>query len=149
MTDTQKPPTLFWVISILSLLWYIFGSVQFFGSVMATPEGMAPYVESGQLTQDYVDVLLGLPAWVTAAFGIATLGGVLASICLLLRKKLAATLFVVSLIGALSMYLYMFVLSGKASVMPTSDFIIAAVVTVVTIFMIWFSRKKRARGILR
>jgi hypothetical protein len=32
--------------------------------------------------------------------------------------------------------------------MPTSDYVIAAVVTIVTIFMIWFSKKKTAKGIL-
>ena len=148
MSDNIKPPLLFWVISVIALLWHIFGAVQFTGSVMATPEGMQPYVDSGQLTQDYVDVLLNIPAWVTAAFGIATIGGAIASVCLLLRKKIAAPIFMLSLAGALVMYLYMFVLSGKANVMPTSDFIIAGVVTVVTIFMIWFARRKTASGIL-
>lgn len=144
MSDNIKPPVLFWVISVIALLWYLFGVSTFVGSVMATPEGMQPSVDSGTLTQAYVDVLLNIPAWVTAAFGIATIGGAIASVCLLLRKKIAAPLFMISLAGALVMYVYMFVLSGKASVMPTSDFIIAGVVTIVTIFMIWFSRKKSA-----
>jgi hypothetical protein len=148
MPDTTKPPALFWIISGISLLWYLFGSYQFYGSLVATPEGMKPYIEDGRMTQAYADVLLSLPAWVKAAFGIATLSGVVASICLLLRKKIAAPLFFISLIGALCMYLYMYVLSGKASVLPTSDFIIAACVVIVTLFMIWFSRKKRSKGYL-
>jgi hypothetical protein len=79
---------LFWVIAVLALLWYLFGSVQFMGSLMATQEGLQPMIDKGDMTQEYATVLLTLPAWVKAAFGVATLGGVLGSICLLLRKKL-------------------------------------------------------------
>lgn len=141
-------PWWFWMISILALLWYCFGAVQFFGSLVATPEGMADYVTKGTMTQDYADFLLALPIWVKAAFGIATIGGLLASICLLMRKAIAPILFMLSLAGAFLMYLYLFVLSGKADILPVSDFIIAACVVVVTCLMIWFSRRMIANGIL-
>ena len=148
MTDNVKPSTLFWIISGLALLWYIFGTVQFLGSLMATQEGLQPMIDKGDITQDYATALLTIPGWVKAAFGLATIGGVLGSISLLLRKKMAAMLFVVSLVSALIMYLYLYVLSGNVGVMPVSDFVIAAAVTIVTISMILFSRKKISQGIL-
>ena len=148
MTDNIKPATLFWVISGLALLWYIFGAVQFVGSLMATQEGLQPMIDKGDITQDYATALLTIPGWVKAAFGVATIGGVLGSISLLMRKKSAAVLFVISLLSALIMYLYLYVLSGNASVMPASDYVIAAAVTLVTISMIFFSRKKISQGIL-
>jgi hypothetical protein len=148
MNDNIKPATLFWVISGLALLWYIFGTLQFVGSLMATQEGLQPMIDKGDITQAYATALLTIPGWVKAAFGAATISGVLGSISLLLRKKTAVMLFIISLLAALIMYLYLYVLSGNASVMPASDYIIAAAVTVVTISLIFFSRKKTGQGIL-
>jgi len=148
MSENTKPSVgaLFWIVGIVAVLWYAFGTFQFVGSLMATPEGMAKYVTDGIMTQDYADFLLALPVWVKAVFGIATVGGLLASICLLARKAFAAKLFMVSLIAALLMYVYMFVLSGKADILPAFDYIIAAIVVVVTCFMIWWSRRQSALG---
>lgn len=148
MTEFTKSTvgTAFWVVGIIALLWYAFGVFQFVGSLTATPEGMAEYVSNGIMTQDYADFLLALPVWVKAVFGLATIGGLVATICLLMRKGFAKILFVISLVGALLMYLYMFVLSGKADILPVFDYIIAAMVVAVTCFMIWWSRRQSALG---
>lgn len=142
-------PKLFWIISVLALLWYLFGTVQFIGSLMATQEGMQSYIDSGKLSQDYVDFLLNFPSWASSMFGLATIGGALASGCLLLRRKIALPLFCLSLVGAAMMYIYMFVLSGKSNFLPASDYYIAATVVIVTLLMIWFSKRKIFQGILR
>lgn len=143
-----KPPTLFWVISIISLLWYLFGTMAFYGTATATPESLAPMVANGDMTQAYADWVIGFPGWVKAMFGIAVLAGVLGSIALLLRKSWAAPLFMLSLAAALLMYLYNYVLSGNAGLLPTFDHIMTVMVLAITSFMIWFSRKKKAKGYL-
>lgn len=148
MTYTTKPSRIFWIISVIALLWYIFGTTQFFRSLVADQAVLQPMIDSGAITQDYVDFLLATPMWMSAAFGVATISGIIGSALLLMRKKLARVFFILSIIGAAIMYLYIFVLSGKTSVLPTSDYIIAATVIIVTLFMIWFSGRKTAKGIL-
>jgi len=139
---------LFWIVGVLSFLWYSFGAVQFFTGLTMTDASLKAYVDDGIMTQDYADFMSAFPGWVMAVFGIATIGGLLASLTLLLRKKIAAPLFIISLVAACLMYLYMFGLSGKISVLPAFDYIIAAGVLVVTSLMIWWSRKKVADGTL-
>ena len=97
MSEITKPSVgaAFWIVGILGVLWYAFGVFQFAGSLMATPEGMTKYVTDGIMTQDYADFLLALPGWVKAVFGLATIGGLIASICLLMRKGIAKILFVI------------------------------------------------------
>lgn len=144
----KKPNAIFWIIGVVSLLWFAYGVYQFVFSLTADAESIKPYVDDGVMTQAYADFYLAIPAWVKAAFGVATIGGLLASLCHLLRKKIAIVLFVISIISALIMYVYIFLLSGKVSILPTMDFIIAGMVVVFTSFMIWWSRKKAADGYL-
>jgi hypothetical protein len=139
-TNQVDAPKWYWAISIGALLWYLFGFFVYYSSVTVTSEQLGKWVTDGTYTQDYVDYMQSIPSWATAAFAIATSSGVLASLCLLLKKKWAKLLFVVALISALIMYLQAFVLSGKASVFPGFDFVIAAFVVVIAIFLIWFSK---------
>lgn len=143
-----KAPIWFWIVSLLALLWYLFGVFQFYTSVTMSATSLAPMVESGQMTQAYADFIVAMPIWVKALFGVATLGGTVASILLLMRKRSAKTLFIISLCGAVLMYLLLYGFSGKLSIIPSSDFIVAGVVMVVTILMILFSGRMQKRGIL-
>ena len=134
-----KTPVWFWVVSLLALVWYLFGVFQFYTSVTMSATSLAPMVESGQVNQAYADFILVMPIWVKVLFGIATIGGTLACILLLLRKQSAKTLFIISLCGAVLMYVFLYGFSGKLDIIPSSDFIIAGVVMFVTFLMILFS----------
>jgi len=143
-----KVPVWFWIVSLLALVWYLFGVFQFYTSATMSATSLAPMVESGQMTQAYADFVVAMPIWVKGLFGVATLGGTLASILLLMRKQSAKTWFIISLCGAVLMYILLYGFSGKLSVIPSSDFIVAAVVMVITFLMILFAGKMQKRGVL-
>ena len=144
-----KAPLWFWLVSLLALVWYLFGVFQFYTSLTMTPTGLAPMVASGQMTQAYADFIVAMPIWIKTLFGIATVSGTLACILLLLRKQSAKTLFIISLCGAMLMYVLLYGFSGKLDIIPSSDFIIASVVMIVTFLMILFARKMQQRGVLK
>ena len=147
-TKAAKVPVWFWIVSLLALVWYLFGAFQFYTSITMSAASLAPMVESGQMTQAYADFILAMPIWVKVLFGTATIGGTLASIFLLLRKQGAKSLFIISLFGAILMYTLLYGFGKNLDIIPSSDFIIAGVVMVVTFLMILFSGRMQKRGVL-
>ncbi len=143
-----KPRALFWFVAILALLWYLFGVLQCYNTWTMTADSLAPMVSDGRVTQDYVDYLLIMPAWVKVLFAVATGGGAVGALLLLLRRSSAILLFAMSLLAALAMYSQIYIFSGQAGIIPVSDYVIASVVTSVTIVMIVFALKMKQRGVL-
>ncbi len=138
-----RPDTAFWVVGVVSLIWYLIGLFFFYSTVTATPEQLA-----GMMTPEQVDIVTATPAWATAANAIAVLAGVLASILFLMRKKLAVPLFVISLAAAIVQDVYVFFMSDSLDAFGTQPVIIQGLVLVIGAFMIWYSRNKRAQGLL-
>ncbi len=151
MTDTSehKLPVWFWVITVLALLWYLFGVYQAYWASTATREALQPYLDDKTMTPAYADFILSYPAWAQGAFWLATVSGVLGAICLLLRKSIAVPLFGLSALGAVVMYGYNYVLSGKASVFTGFDHVITVAVVLIAFFMFGFARNKKAENWLK
>ena len=139
--SSTKPTVIFWVISVIALLWNIMGVIAYLSQAYITDEALALLPEAEQAWYNNV------PAWVTAAFAIAVFAGTLGSIALLLRKKWAVTLFMMSLIGVIAQSIYSFFIqnyveiTGEKTIMPTIVFLIA-------LFLVWYSNKLSKQRIL-
>ena len=102
--STNKPTTAFWVIAVVALISNLMGVMAYLGQAYMTDEALAALPEAERaINENY-------PAWATAAFAIAVFGGAIGCILLLLRKKMATTLFIVSLIGILVQMIYNFII---------------------------------------
>lgn len=142
MTNGVKPTTLFWVISIIALLWNLMGVMAYLGSYAITQEMMVDaYGEAGAAA------MASKPAWATAAFAISVFAGVLGSIALLLRKSWATHLFILSFVGVIVHNIWNF-MSGAFGYVGTADKVLAALVVVICLFLIWFARSNSAKGVL-
>lgn len=137
---TPKPTTLFWIITILALLWNIIGVVAYIMQVTMTPEDIAALPENQQAM--YTDV----PAWATSAFALATWGGLLANILLLVRKKLAGPLFVASFFAILVSMYHSFFMTNMLEISGASGTILPICIIVIGAFMIFFTRNAAAKG---
>ena len=139
--SSTKPTVIFWIISIVALLWNIMGVIAYLSQAYITDEALTLLPEAEQAWYNNV------PAWVTAAFAIAVFAGTLGSIALLLCKKWAVTLFVMSLIGVVVQSIYSFFIqnyveiTGIKAVMPT-------VVILIALFLVWYSNKLSKQRIL-
>jgi hypothetical protein len=138
-----RPDTAFWIIGIVALIWYLIGLFFYYTGVTATPELLAQ-----SMTPEQVAIFTATPAWVTSANAIAVVAGVLACILLLLRKKLAVPLFVISLLAAVVQDIYVFFLSDSLAAFGIQPVIIQGLVIIIGAFMLVYSRNKRAQGIL-
>lgn len=144
----NKTPALYWVIAAALLLWSLMGVMAYLGHVGTTPESMAEYVTSGDVSQAYADYMMSAPAWATAVFAIAVFSGVAGAVALLLRKKWAVQLYTVSLVFILISMFKGFILDQAGSMMSTTQIAMEFLVIAFGAFAVWFARKKRAKGIL-
>ena len=96
---SQKPPVWFWVVAVIALLWNLFGLFNFYISTF----DQVSILET--LNQEQRELFEAMPLWATIAFGVATVTGTLASLGLLIRKRLAKPLFVVSLVTMVAQFI--------------------------------------------
>ena len=150
MSDTSgnTTPTSYWVVSGLLAIWSLMGVSFYILFAGTSADEYAAYVADGTMTQAYADYAANTPAWATAVFAIAVFSGLAGAICLLLRKKWAVQLFTISLVFVLISMFKGFILDGAANILSPFEIGREFVVVALAAFAVWFSRKKRAAGIL-
>ena len=145
MTDTVKAPWHLWLIGIIAVL---FNSIGVFDFVMNIARG-ASYMESAGMTPAQIAHYQGMPIWMTIVWGIGVWGAFLASILLLLRRKLAFAAFDLSLAAFVINLLYMYVLTDGGTVMGQQMAITNAVIALLLLFFSWYSYAMGKRSVLR
>ncbi len=140
--STKKPQIDFWIIGIAALIWNLMGVYFYLQQAYMTDEDLAA------LPQEQQALYENIPSWVTAAFAIAVFGGTLACILLLLRKKLATTIFTVSLLGIIAQNSHTFFMSDAMENIGIVSLILSAMVILIGVFLLWYSKKKETAGIL-
>ena len=136
MTDsTNKPNALFWIIAVIALIWNGMGVMAYLTRAFITDEMIAALPKEQQ-----AEFLTVQPAWVTAAFAIAVFTGLLGAIFLLLKKKFAATLFLLSAVTAIAQHVYLFIN------VEISSYVMPIMIFVECIFLVWYSRDAAKKG---
>lgn len=143
MTTTVKPPTWFWVVSIIALLWNLMGVFNYLNQAF----NQEIILES--LDQAQREVFEGTPAWATAAFALAVFTGALGSIGLLLRKKWARPLFMISFVTALAQFVHWLFISNAVEAFGPSTYAMPIIVLVIGLYLISFSKKGIQKGWLK
>ena len=132
--STNKPPIWFWIVSIIGLVWNGMGVNAYLQQAYNTESFHEMY------PPEQLEIVANQPAWLTAAFAIAVFGGALGCLALLLRKKLAATLLLLSLLAVIAQMGYL-VVNNQAT-----DLVMTSMIIVFAIFLVWFSRKSASNG---
>jgi hypothetical protein len=133
-------PKSFWVIAVLAFVWNLIGVMAYIMQVNMTPEVIALLPEAEQAL--YANV----PAWATGAFAIAVFGGLLGSLLLLFRKRLAISVFILSLIGVIVQMAYNIFLSKSIEVYGPGGMIMPVMVIVIAVALVWYARKASSRN---
>lgn len=134
MTTTQKPPKSFWIISIVALIWNLMGVSAYLMQAFMTDEAIKNLPETEQALH------MDIPAWVTAAFAIAVFGGTLGCLGLLLRKKWARLVFLISLIGIIVQMIHNVFISNNMDVYGPGAVIMPIMVLIIGVYLIMYSK---------
>lgn len=137
--SNNKPTSTFWIIAIAALIWNIMGVAAYLGQAYMTDEVLNALPDAEQL------YYTNIPTWVTAAFAISVFAGFFGCVTLLLRKKWAKVLFIVSLLAVLSQFTYNFFMQDYMEVTITKA-IMPIIVIGIAIFLIWYSKKSEENG---
>jgi hypothetical protein len=136
----NTPPGWFKVVAIVALLWNLLGCLAFASDLSLSPDDVAKLSASQQA------LYAARPVWAVVATGFAVIGGALGCVGLLLRKKWAIILFALSLLGILVQDFGLFALAGGAKLAGPAAVAMQAVVLVIGVWLLVFSRKSAARG---
>jgi len=98
------------------------------------------------MTPEQLEMVYATPSWAIAAFALAVFGGLLGSLALLLRKKIANILFTISLLGILAQMTYNFFLSNSTEAYGPGDMIMPIMIVVIGIFLFMSSKSSINKG---
>lgn len=130
---TNKPPMWFWIVSVIALIWNGMGVMQYLQQAYNTESFQA------MCTPEQLEMYANLPSWYTAVFAFAVFGGALGCIALLLRKKFASVLLLISLIAAIIQMSYVTFSLEMANIMTP-------MIIIVGILLIWFAKSATKKG---
>lgn len=143
-TMTTRTPWHLWVVGVVAALWNAFGCVDYFMTQTRRDEWFA---QMG-MTETQLTYFNAMPAWTHAAWAIGVWGGLLGAVLLLLRRKWAMPVFVVSFLGWLAGAVYAFALSdGMEAMGPMWPMQI--VIGGACVFFVWYARMMSQKGVLR
>lgn len=138
-----RTPLHLWIVAILAVLWNAVGAFDY----LATQLRLESYM--GQFTQEQLDYFYGFPTWAVAAWAIAVWFALFGSLALLLRRRIAYALFLVSLVAMLVSTVHSFALSDGARMMGTGGMIFSGVIVAIGLLLLWYSKRMAERGVLR
>lgn len=142
MTESNKLTKWFKAIAIIALLWNIMGVMSYLMHAYMSEETLATLPKNQQ------DFMNNLPAWRMASFAIATFGALIASILLLMKKKMALTLFTLSFIAIIAGNIYDIFMANYYKDAEITGLILPLTIFLISLFLIWFTKKLTQQNFL-
>lgn len=142
--DPRRPPGWYWVVGVLVALWMLVGVVAWCIDLAMTPERLAALPEAQRM------LYATRPSWLFAVYGVAVFSGFAGAVALLLRRKPAKLLFLLSLLAAIVQFGYTFAaMDALALLGPALALPLPAMVIAVGLFTVWYARWCARHGLLR
>jgi hypothetical protein len=140
MDDEFTPrPVAAWYMpaAVAAMLFMAFGCVIYLMHVFADP---------ASLPLDQRAAYEAEPLWVIAANAVSVSLGLAGTVLLVMRKKLAEPLLMVSLAAVLVWLAGLLLVTNLRENMSANDLLVALVIAAVTWTIFWFARHSRMRG---
>jgi hypothetical protein len=135
-----RAPNWFKIVSFLALLWNLIGVFAFVSDAPMGPDDVAKLSKAQQAMH------AAQPAWALVATGVATVGGTIGSLCLLLGKRWALIALIASLVGLVAQDAGMLSLPGGLSAIGTVPVVLQGLVLLIAIGLIALARKGITKG---
>ena len=140
---TSGLPRSFYIISIAALVWNLIGVMTYVMQVTMSDAAMAA------LPEDQQAFIRNTPAWVTAAYAIATNAGALGCVLLLVRQSWAYPVLIASFLGILLQNFYGYAIGGAVDVYGAPGVGLSVTVIAIGAFLIWYTKGANDKGWLK
>lgn len=144
MTDLRdsRPPAWFWIVAVLGLLWELFGVAMYLMHVGVIPNAK-------EMSEAERSLMEASPLWVTGLFAIGVFGGALGALGLVLCRRWARPLLILSLIAVILQFGGWLLATEAIRVIGPSVFVMPAVIVAVAILLVWLATVGVGKGWLR
>jgi hypothetical protein len=139
---SAKTPVHLWIIGILALLWSLMGAYDYLMTQTENETYMSKF------TPEQLEFFYSFPTWLVAVWAVAVWGGVLGALLLLLRKKLAVPVLVVSFLCMVVTLIRDYGFAGAADIVGGIGVVFGAIVFVIALALIVYARWMVRRGVL-
>lgn len=144
MTSSATPvPRSFWIIGGIALVWNLLGVMAYLVQAYMPEEALAALPPAERALYENV------PSWAVGAFAVAVFGGTLGCALLLLRKRLATPVLILSLLGVLVQMFHVFFLANTIEVKGATSVIMPLMVIGIGVGLIVYARNATQIGWLR
>lgn len=141
MNATAMPmlPKRYWIIAVLALLWNLLGLAMFAMQVTMSPEALAAMPAAQR------EIAAATPTWVNVAFALAVVGGVLGAVGLLMRRRWAVAMFVVSLVALVVQVLGIYLATPAWAAAGAASLGMPALLIVIAVALLAYARHAAGR----
>lgn len=133
----------YWVVAGLLMAWSVMGDAAYLSQVTADLKALA------RTDPATARAFAQMPQWAWGAYAIAVWVGTLGSAALLLRRKIALPLYVVSLVAVLVQFAWTFAGSSVIAEKGASAAVFPLVIIGLAVFAVWFAARAKRDGVLR
>lgn len=143
-TLSKISPSLPWHAWILGIIFLLFGLASAFDYVMSITQGESYYRASG-MTEQQIAHFSAVPFWAVLAWTASVWASLLGAGTMLLRRRIAMPLFLISVAGSLFYILYSFALSTGREAMGEMwpiPFLVTALTVGMVFYCSWLIRKR-------
>lgn len=134
-----KAPTWFWIAAVVALFWSLIGVASYVADVTMTEAALRELPQAQQQVYD------SRPAWVVGIYAIAVFSALGGSIALLLRRRVATTLFAISLLAVVIQFASVFLI-GAIAALGWGAAIFPAVIALAGGAMLQLAKSAAGRG---
>lgn len=138
--DTSAVPAWFWIAAGLALLFEAVGCFMYIAQVTA---------DRAALPLDQRAMWDATPAWMVAAYATAVWVGLIGSVLLLMRRKLAVPILLLSLIAVIVQFSGLFLVPQLRQTVPDTALVMPIIIIVACYLVFQLARLAGKRGWLR
>jgi len=142
MSQSQIVPKHLWIVGILGLLWDLVGVYDYLMTQTRNEAYLAKF------TPEQLEYFTSFPVWFEFFWAIAIWGGVLGCVLLLLRKKLATMVLLVSFASMCLTAVYSYGLSNGMEVMGSEGLIFTIIIFFIALGLWLYARAMQQRNVL-
>jgi hypothetical protein len=136
----NKPPIWFFVVAVIALLWNAAGLMAVVADLRLSAADIAA------LSPDQQAMYAARPGWSVVGSVLAVGAGTLGCVLLLLRKRLAAAVFALSLVGVVVQDIGIFVVAGAGKGGDPVPFVLQGLVLVIAVGLLLLARRAQDRS---
>ena len=142
IAQPERTPWHLWLVGVLGTLWNLMGAFDYFSTQTRNESYMSRF------TPEQLEFFYGFPSWLVAFWALAVWGGLLGTILLLLRRRLAVTVLLISFLSMIVTSLHNFVFSNGLDVMGGLGVTFSVLIFVVALGLWLYARAMARQGVL-